>query len=357
MRAIRFWLANYRVLIPRGFGLAALFTTLVGAAMAQTTVGGAGVQPKATLIEEASQARENASAKADARMDERYRIGPGDVLEVRVFNRPQLSLDAARADARGMIRLPLIDEDIQAACRTEHELAKEIAERYRKYQRSPQVFVYIKGYNSQPVAVLGAVDKPGRFQLQRRVRLLEMLSFVGGPTDKAGTRVQIAHLGSGLTCDSHGNLTINKEGLGDFEVYGLAETLQGDYRANPYVQPGDVITVAEAEQAFVIGNVYKPSSILLKTPVAVSQAIAMAGGVLPDSNLNRIRIIRQEPGATGKTELFVSLTVISQRQAEDPILQPGDIVEVGTLSGRKLLRTILGGAGPTLATLPLYVFR
>lgn len=107
----------------------------------------------------------------------------------------------------------------------------------------------------------------------------------------------------------------------------------------------------------MIGNVYKPSPILLKMPIPVSQAIAAAGGVLPDSNVNRIRIIRQEPGARGKSEMFVNLMAISQRQAEDPLLQPGDIVEVTTLSGRRLLRNILGGAGPALASLPLYVFR
>ena len=298
-----------------------------------------------------------AAPQANQNSDERYRIGPGDVLEIRVFNRPQLSLDAVRVDARGMIRMPLIETDLQAVCRTEAELAREIAERYRKYQRNPQVFVFIKEYNSQPVAVIGAVEKPGRFQLQRQARLLELISSVGGPTDKAGTRIQVAHMGSGLTCNQSGQLVTSEEGLGDFEVYGLAETLQGDYKSNPYVQPGDVITVPEADQVFVVGNVYKPSPIFLKTQVTVSQAIASAGGALPDSNLNRIRIIRQDPNKRNKTELFVSLTAISRQQAEDPLLQPGDIVEVGTLAGRRFMRNVLGGAGPTLTSLPLYVFR
>jgi len=308
-----------------------------------------------------------AAPKANTLADNRYRIGPGDVLEIRVFNRPQLSLEATRVDARGMIRIPLVEEDIYAACQTEIELAKEIAARYRKYQRNPQVFVFLKEYNSQPVAVIGAVEKPGRFQLQRRIRLLEMISFVGGPTDKAGTRVQVAHMGGGPICDSSGKLSTSKEGpeegkeneeeLGDFEVYSLAETMEGDFKANPYIQPGDVITIPEADQAFVIGNVYKPSPILFKTEITVSRAIAMAGGALPDSNTNRIRIIRQEPGARSKTELYVNLRAISQQQAEDVLLQPGDIVEVGTLSGRRMLRSILTGAAPALASLPIYVLR
>lgn len=293
----------------------------------------------------------------DSKLDDRYRIGPGDVLEIRVFNRPQLSLDAARVDARGMIRMPLIEDELRAVCRTESDLAREIAQRYKKYQRNPQVFVYIKEYNSQPVAVIGAVEKPGRFQLQRRVRLLELISLVGGPTDRAGTRIQVAHMGNGLSCDPTGAPVINEEDLGDFEVYGLAETLQGDYQSNPYIQPGDVITVPEADQAFIVGNVYKPAPILLKVPTTLSQAIATAGGALPDSNLKRIRVIRQEPGKRKKSELFVNLIAISQKQADDPLLNPGDIVEVQTHSGRRFMRNLLGGAGPTLTTLPLYVFR
>lgn len=340
----------------------ALKTTLVlGVIIAALAFVGTAQVPAASTTAPTGTASSGAvpqiDANVDSKLDDRYRIGPGDLLEIRVFNRPQLSLDAARVDARGMIRMPLIEEDLQAVCRTESDLAREIALRYKKYQRNPQVFVFIKEYNSQPVAVIGAVDKPGRFQLQRRVRLLELISSVGGPTDKAGTRIQIAHMGSGLTCTLTGKLTANEEGLGDFEVYGLAETLQGDYKSNPYVQPGDVITVPEADQAFVIGNVYKPSPILLKTQITVSQAIATAGGTLPDSNLNKIRIIRQDPQKRRKTESFVSLTAISQRQAEDPLLQPGDIIEVMTNSGKRFMRNLLGGSGSALTSLPLYVFR
>lgn len=332
--------------------LVTLFAAPAGRVMAQESA--------ATAPAQAGAAPTGAAPQTGIKVDDRYRIGPGDVLEIRVFNRPQLSLDATRVDAQGVIRLPMVEEDIHAACQTETELAKEIASQYRRYQRNPQVFVHVKEYNSQPVAVIGAVEKPGRFQLQRRVRLLELISFVGGPSDKAGTRIQVAHMNSGPTCDPSGALIPQKEsvdGLGDFEVYSLAQTMEGDHKANPYIQPGDVITIPEAEQAFVTGNVYRPSSVLFKTDVSVSQAIAMAGGVLPDTNINRIRIIRQESGARNKTEIFVSLKAISQHQADDVILQPGDIVDVPTSSGKRILRSILSGAGPTLASLPIYVLR
>lgn len=204
---MRFWYWTYRASAARTFASVALFIALVVVGTAQEPAVSATAQPGAVYRATAPQAETIKEISAD----DRYRIGPGDVLEIRVFNRPQLSLDAARVDARGMIRLPLIEEELQAACRAESELAQEIASRYRKYQKNPQVFVFVKEYNSQPVAVIGAVDKPGRFQLQRRVRLLELLSFVGGPSEKAGTRIQIAHMGGGLTCDPSGKFTINSE--------------------------------------------------------------------------------------------------------------------------------------------------
>ncbi|NOT63503.1 MAG: hypothetical protein HOP19_25105, partial [Acidobacteria bacterium] len=227
--------------------------------------------------------------KADT-TDERYRVGPGDLLEVRVFNRPQLSRDAVRVDARGIIRMPLIEEEIQAACHTEGEVARLIRQHYLKYQRNPQVDVFVKEFNSQPVAVVGAVDKPGRFQLQRRIRLAELVSLAGGPTEKAGKRIQVAHSSARPLCS--GSVEQQAAAEADttaYDIYNLNETLRSDEAANPYVQPGDVITVPEAEQVFVVGNVFKPTTIPLKEPTTVSQAIAMAGGALPDTKTNRIR--------------------------------------------------------------------
>ncbi len=85
-------------------------------------------QPAGTKPEAMQQPTSNASTQED----ERYRIGPGDLLDIRIFNRPLLSRDAVRVEGNGMIRMPLIDGEIQAACKTEGELAKEIAVRLIK---------------------------------------------------------------------------------------------------------------------------------------------------------------------------------------------------------------------------------
>ena len=128
-----------------------------------------------------------AKSSGTAGNDTRYRIGPGDVLDVRVSRAPELSREAVRVDQSGNIRMPMLDTDIPAACQTEGELAQNIATLYRKYKNEPHVDVFVKEFQSQPVAVIGAVRGPAQFKLQRQVKLLELLSLVGGPTESCRT--------------------------------------------------------------------------------------------------------------------------------------------------------------------------
>lgn len=290
--------------------------------------------------------------------DERYRIGPGDVLDVRVYKRPELSRESVRVDNRGLIRMPLVDEDIVAACLTESELGRAIAALYTEYLRNPQVGVFVKEFKSTPVAVLGAVERPGRFQLERRLRLLELLSLAGGPTEHAGAKLQLVRGEPTARC----NATPTKEGDGDFAAdtpsgfaaFDLNATLRGEESANPYVEPGDVVSLPEADQVYVVGNVYRPSSLALKERITVSQAVAMAGGALPDSKKNRVRIVRQGQAAT---EIYVDLDAIARHQAEDVTLTPNDIVEVPTSTGKRIVRSLINVIAPTATQLPIRVVR
>jgi polysaccharide export outer membrane protein len=282
-----------------------------------------------------------------------YVIGVGDVLDIRVFGRPQLTREAVRVDTRGMIRMPLIEGEIQASCRTEASLAEYISTQYLKFVRRPQVDVFIREYNSQPVAVVGAVDKPGRFQLQRQVRLLELLTFSGGPTDKAGRTVQIAHAENSPRCHDSGANTVGDEtGL---NAYSLSDVLAGSPDANPFVRPGDVINVLEADQVFVVGNVVRPSTIPLREPVTVSRAIAMSGGVLPYTKMDRVRIVRQPPGNAPKQEMIVDLKAIEKKNANDITLQANDIVDVPVSGSKRLLGNLVGAIGPAVTQMPIQV--
>jgi len=282
-----------------------------------------------------------------------YLIGPGDVLDIRVFGRPQLTRDAVRVDTRGKIRMPLIEEEIQASCRTEASLAEYVTAQYLKYMRRPQVDVFIREYNSQPVAVVGAVSKPGRFQLQRQVRLLELLTFAGGPTERAGRTVQIVHAENSQRCADGESGASEKESA--LTAYGLSDVLAGRDQSNPFAQPGDVISVLEADQIFVVGNVIRPSSIPLKEPLTVSRAIAMSGGVLPYTKMDQVRIIRQPPGDLPKQELIVDLKAIVKKNATDIVLQPNDIVDVPVSGSKKFMGNLVGSVIPAVTQMPVRV--
>jgi polysaccharide export outer membrane protein len=298
-------------------------------------------------------AQQNSAKTSASQADDRYRIGPGDVLDIRIFNRPNLSREAVRVEGNGMIRMPLIDTEIQAACQTEGGLAKDIATRYMKYYRNPQVDVFIKEYHSKQVAIIGAVNDQSRFELQRRVRLLELLTYAKGPAQRAGQTINIIHAPPVIACEKAGSGTEDVTSL--FSSYRLSDTLEGDPKANPYLEPGDIITLPEADQVYVVGNVFTPLTIPLKEPISVSRAIAMAGGVKQDTKKDKVRIVRQEPGSATKKEIMVDLTAIEKKRADDIALLPNDIIDVPTASGKALLRSLIGGLGSSVTQLPIRV--
>jgi len=293
------------------------------------------------------------TVKTSAPGDDRYRIGPGDIIDVTVFGKPQFSRQGVKIDARGMMRMPLVKQEITAACRTEDELAAEITDLLKEYIREPEVIVQIKEYLAEPVAVIGSVRTPSRFQLQRRARLLEMLTLVNGPADNAGRTIQVVHQGSPVNCSSPNAET---ESMADqVDYFQLSETLRGEEKANPYVRAGDVISIAKADEIYVIGNVVRPAAIALNQPITVTRAIAMAGGTMPDSKRNEIHIIRQAAGSTEKQEMIVNLEAINRHQSEDVMMMPNDIIEVPTSAGKRFLRSLLGAVVPSVAQLPVRV--
>jgi polysaccharide export outer membrane protein len=283
--------------------------------------------------------------------DDRYRIGPGDVLDIRIYNRPQLSREAVRVEGNGMIRMPLIENEIQAVCLTEGELAKEISTRYAKYYTNLQVDVFIKEYHSKQVAIIGAVNEQSRFELQRRVRLLELLTYAKGPSTKAGQTINIVHSTAASPCKQ----TDDTDTSAAFSSYKLSDVLQGDPKSNPYLETGDIVTLPEADQVYVVGNVFMPLTIALKEPITLTRAIAMAGGLKQDTRKDKIRILRQEPGTTIRKEITVDLYAIEKKRSEDMALAPNDIIDVPTSAGKSFLRSLVQGVVPGVGQLPVRV--
>jgi polysaccharide biosynthesis/export protein len=319
--------------------------------------------PNAAVVAASPTAASKAAETNAPRQAEQYRIGPRDVLSIRVTAGhpvPELSLDSVEVSECGTIPLPSVQQEtqneIRAAGLTRNELAEQLRQFYMKYKRNPQVVVTIREYNSQPVAINGAVAKPGPFQMRRAVRLQELVQFyAGGPTDRAGGTIQLARLDSFDPCLAQpASANADSDGV-SFQVFKLSDTLAGVEQANPYLQPGDVITLPEAKEAYVVGNVLRPMPIPLKDDkVTVTQAIAMAGGVLESTKKDKVHIIRQ--GANGaKQDIIVDLRAINKQQSPDVALMPNDIVEVPVSGSKKLIKSLIGIVPSTASQLPVRV--
>ncbi len=269
--------------------------------------------------------------------DGRYRIGRYDKIEVQVYRHPELNL-LATIDEGGKIRLPRMEKEISVLCKTESEVQQEIVNGYKWYLREPFVNVVVREQNSQPFAVIGAVEKPGQFFLNRRIRLLELLAYAGGPNKLAGAKLQIARVGGFSSCEPSKTADEVADNQIDqvFQQFKIRDTLEGKDAANPWMSPGDIVSVLDVEQAYVVGNVFKPEKIPLKEPVTISQAIAFAGGVLPATKKEMIRILRQEEGSPVRREIIVNLKEIEAKRAADIVLLPNDIVDVPTDGRQKV---------------------
>lgn len=157
------------------FGLGAVFSML---ALAQSP----GMSP------------DPASSAMDSQGIRRYRVGPGDLLDVRVFGQPDLNSTVEIDEDGNISSLPFIEDPIPAKCRNEKDIQKSITEAYSKYIIKPRVSVRILERRSrQPAVIFGAVRAPTRVQMMRRVRLHEILALAGGITSGASGTIQIMH--------------------------------------------------------------------------------------------------------------------------------------------------------------------
>jgi polysaccharide export outer membrane protein len=186
---------------------------------------------------------------------------------------------------------------------------------------------------------------------------LELIALASGPTERAGQTVQILHVAEPSMCDAQSQPEA-ANGAAVLVSYRLNETLKGAENANPYVQPGDIITVPEAEQVYVVGNVRNPGALTIKAQqLTLSRAVMMVGGVLPDTKTERVRIIRQPPGTATPTDLYVDLKAIEKKQVADVALQANDIVELPRATGAaQSLKNIMRGFVPVLTqSLPMRI--
>ena len=280
----------------------------------------------------------------------KYLLGPGDTIEVRVWGQPDLSGNVDVDSDGNVSELHFIDKPIPARCRTEKEVAKDIEAAYKKVLKSPQVSVRVTGRNSRPPAIVfGAVRAPARVQMQRRVRLQELLTVSGGITEQANGDIQILHTEAAM-CPEPGDEVdevVVKDGIetAPMKVYKIEDLVAGKVASNPLIRPGDIVLVMEAKPIYVTGMVGNPQGLYLQNGMMLSRAIAMVGGIKKTGKANDVRIFRQKRGTSEQEVIRVDFNAIKKKQREDVLLQPYDIIDVpesSIFSSTRLFETLAG---------------
>lgn len=277
-----------------------------------------------------------------------YLLGPGDVVDVRVFGQPDLS-SSAQVDSDGNLSaLPFLEIPIRAKCRTDKEVQKDIQIAYAKFINNPQVSVRISERNSrQPATVFGAVRQATRVEMKRKVRLNELMAVSGGFTERAAGTIQILHT-EPLMCPEAGEEAESAPIDGTripLQIVRIADLRSGKIEANPVIRPGDYVLVTEAEPVYITGAVMSPGGLYLRDQLTLSRALAMVGGARKEAKLNDVAIYRQVPGSIKQETIHVDVAAIKKNQKEDFILQPYDIIEVtesGMFSKDRIGQTLLG---------------
>jgi polysaccharide export outer membrane protein len=271
----------------------------------------------------------------DGADEDRYRIGYQDILDIQVFKHPELAQKVAVGPA-GTIALYRLDSPVVAVCRTERELADDIRTAYMAhYLKDPQVHVSVAEQKSGSISVIGAVERPGNYYISKRMHLLEMLAFAGGPNKEAGTRMLVARAGSSSVCRQKGDPEDDTVSVMDFKIRDVQEGKQ-----TLWLQPGDVISVLDADIVYVYGNVMKQGALKIREPITLTQAIASSEGLMPAAKKDKVRVLRQIPGKPDREELVFDLDQIDKGKVKDPYLEPNDIVAVSQDKTKAILQGI-----------------
>ncbi len=240
-------------------------------------------------------------------------IGPGDLLDVVVFDAPELS-SRVRVTQDGYANVPVlgrVDLNGMNADQAAHKL--EVEFRSRNLLLEPHVTVFILEYASQGATVSGEVRQPGVYPTLGKRRMLDMLALAGGVSATAGKSVSIIHRE-----DPGHPLTVALQ----------AEAGRMGAQQNPDILPGDTVFVAKAGVVYIVGDVGKPGGFLVDNNerLSTAQAMALAGGANRTAALSRTRLIRKVDG--GREEFMIDLAKLLKGQQADLKLNDGDIIWV-----------------------------
>ena len=244
-----------------------------------------------------------------------YLLGPGDLLEIKVFEADKLNT-TVRLSSRGEVSLPLLG-DIALQGMTASDAEQMIENKYKEtYLKDPHVNIFVKEHYSQRVTVVGEVQNPGTYDYPSRQNLLDAIALAGGLTEKAGRLVQVRRLDN-VSYGVHQSLMIDLDKLIN----------EGKTELNIQINGGDVVFVPEAGTFYVDGAVRRPGEYPIKKILSIDKALLAAGGCSSWANLSKISVFR-DAGEGQMNEIKLDLEDAPER-ASAIIIQDNDIIVVG----------------------------
>jgi polysaccharide biosynthesis/export protein len=242
------------------------------------------------------------------------KLGPGDLIEVSVYNVPEL-VTKARISSSGDVYLPLIDY-VHVDGLTQEEAQSLIEKRLSDggFVRSPHVTIFVDEASSQGVTIIGEVGKPGIYPDVSDHKLYEVISQAGGFNSSASRKIAV----------------IRRNQPEPIRL-DLPRNLADDLSGNIDILPGDTISVPRAPIIYVVGDVGRPSGLLVDNG-SLTVLQALAGGTNRTAKMGGARIIRKTPA--GMTETNVQLKKMLEAKVPDVTLQGDDILFVPVSAGK-----------------------
>lgn len=277
--------------------------------------------PVAPQTQVSSRAIADMNALANQQGQGIYRIGPSDLLEIKVFQAEELSRQV-RVDQRGNITLPLMGT-IQAAGLSQGELEKRLADLMgRNLLQNPQVSVFIKEFTAQRVTVEGEVNKQGVYPITGDVSVLQAIAMAGGLDEFAAAD----------------KVVLFRKQSNGVQSYSVdLNAIRNGLARDPLLKNEDRIVVQRHEQRVTVdGEVVKPGVFPYKEQITIMQAIAMAQGLSNLAAPEKIVVFRRENGV--ENAYSVNLKEIRAGKAQDPLVQSDDRIVVQRSNGRYWLK-------------------
>jgi polysaccharide biosynthesis/export protein len=258
-----------------------------------------------------------------------YILGKDDEVVIRAIDVDEFDGKPTRVDMRGNISVPFLG-NVQAAGLTAAQLEAYLRKALAVYLAEPRISVTAVAYRSQPVSVIGAVNKPGLYYLTGHKTLLQTLSEAGGlNNDVAGNTIQVTRQQQWgpLPLPGAKNDPADKVSVAQVKVRPLLDGKTPE--ADIALRPNDVISVPRAELVYVVGAVRRAGGFVLagQEEMSVLQALSMAQGLERGASPGRSRIIRKDKQGN-RSEVSVDIKKLLSGQAPDLPLTANDILFV-----------------------------